>query len=242
MWDSADGPALYSLRPLIERTGGEVNLWLDPPDQDLSVIDMDFAFDVDPAYRREGTCGRIAVVNNVEASTEEAFYTLHQSTNALALYDSLGRPVGALPRLGRPSPSSIAPLALIPAGSLLFTADGPALTTSRGAADLRRVADYGTWYVRPEGVRYDGSELVVVHVCEPAFTYSEESSDIVSEGPCGDSPEFNMDNPPPVKLETHFSAHIEGNRVVLEPRLYDSRAEVAREVSLPLISRGRTPR
>ena len=242
VWDSADGPVLYSLRPLIERAGGEVDLWLDPPDQDLSVIDMDFAFDVDPAYRREGTCGRIAVINNVESSTEEAFYVLDQSTNALALYDSLGRPVGALPRLGRPSPSSTAPLAPVPAGSLTFAADGPALTTGRGAADLRQVADYGAWYVRPEGVRYADSELVVVHVCDPSFSYSAESSDIVSEGPCGAGSGFNMDNPPPVKLETHFSARIEGDRVVLEPRLHDRRAEGAREVSLPLISREHTPR
>lgn len=219
-------PALYSLRLLLDRTGDGVES-LDDPESDLSDIDTNVLRATTPGYRLAGTCGRIYVESYLGYATQpvEAFYTLDPVTRSLVLVDSLGASLGVLPLLGGRAASPERTVLGSATGRVTFDPAGPALVSASGRALLRDVLPYGTWYARPSGVQYQGSDLVVVHTCNP---YPTESA-----GRCGTEAGFDMDNPPLPVLRTHVGVRLVGDRFELTPYADDGRPEFRETRILP---------
>ena len=158
--DDPSGQATFDLLPLLEMVG---YVPIGDNSEEWETLTMDFGVTVDPKYRRDGTCGRVVVASSVDETSLEAFVALGAS-GAVTFVDSLGNEVvhGQGPTLqdresSRPPPRSS--LQLDPIDRVV---------RSRGQVyDLSVVLEHGRWYARPVGVRYRGSDLVVVNECDP---------------------------------------------------------------------------
>lgn len=144
------------------------------PEVDLDTyFDIGYTAEVDPGYRRDGACDRLVIDNEIEEHRVEAFLALRGG--ALALYDSLGAPLGILASVGAPTASGadLQPLPAAPPPPVRLDAsgaNGPTLATARGRIALAEVFPHGRWFARPAGVRFRGSDLVLVNTCDPYST------------------------------------------------------------------------
>ena len=207
----APGAPIFSLRPLLDLAATDA----DPiPD----VIDPDddrprFSVEVTPGYRLDGApCDRIGVVDEwgFPEHAVEAFGTLGRGGRSLALVDSLGREVAVLPALGTTAPPRVERGALPPPRPRVrFDPDSPALVTGAGRLPLAEVFPHGRWYARPAGVRFDGSDLVLVNSCVP---YDP------ADGFCGlESEDGRLLADPPSPLVAHLGVRLVGDSVRVEP-------------------------
>ena len=207
----APGAPVFSLRPLLERSAGDS----DPlPDEIDPAWDQPrFTVEVTPGYRLDGApCDRIGVVDlwGHPEHAVEAFGTPGADGRTLALVDSVGRPVAVLPALGASVPSP-APSAerTPPRPRLKFDAGGPALVAGAGRLPLGDVFPHGRWHARPAGVRYRGSDLVLVNACVPHDA---------ADGFCGlESEDGRLIADPPSPLVASVGVRLVGDRVRVEP-------------------------
>ena len=208
--DAPDAP-IFSLRPLLDLAATDAEPIpdvIDPEDDRPR-----FSVEVTPGYRRDGApCDRIGVVDEwgYPEHIVEAFGTLGRGGRSLALVDSLGREVAVLPALGATAPPRDGPRAHPPPRSRVrFDPDGPALVTGAGRLPLDAVFPHGWWWARPAGVRFDGSDLVLVNSCAPYDA---------ADGFCGlESEDGRLIGDPPSPLVAHVGVRLVGDSVRVEP-------------------------
>ena len=151
---------MFDILPLLEQAG------YTPAGNDFETwetLTMDFGVTVDPEYRRDGTCGRVVVVSSIDETALEAFVVLGSSVT-LTFVDSLGKEVA---RVGGPGPTPRDLPHPTPTSSLQFDSTDYTVRSQSHAYDLSALLPNGRWYARPVGVRYRGSDLVVVNKCDP---------------------------------------------------------------------------
>lgn len=207
----APGAPVFSLRPLLDRAAsgadpieGEVDPEWDRPR---------FTVEVTPGYRLDGApCDRIGVADTWGHPEHEVegFGTLGPGARSLSLADSLGRAFAVLPALGEPGPSPTPPAARTPPRPRLqFDADPVALVAGAGRLPLADVFPHGRWRARPVGVRYRGSDLVLVNSCVPYDA---------ADGFCGlESEDGTLVSDPPSPLVATVGVRVVGDSVRVEP-------------------------
>ena len=189
--EAASHPPALSLEPFLRGAGIPV---------DSESLAQDVYLHFDQSYRLDGTCGRVAAWFELESRGAEAFVRMDGETQSLTLVDSLGRPANA----------SSDRLAAVESGPVEFEEAGPSLVVEGERFALSEIISYGRWYARPPGVRYDDSDLVLAHTCDP---YSK------TDGFCG--LESDGERPladPPSPLVTLIGVHRSGGgQLVLTP-------------------------
>ncbi len=229
---------LFGLEPVLQLADPDRRVLDGPGDELEDDFDMRWFYSVTPEYRLDGTCGRVAVRDDYSDRSVEGFVVPGADGDQLSLVDSLGRFVTTLVASSA-SPTREADadgwsVPTVRSSPVSFDPAGPALVTDHGRLSLTAVAPGGRWYARPDGVRLDGSDLVIVHTCDLLGG---------QDGFCGveADAEGRPLADPPFPYVTHIAVRVvrDGTAITLEPFGPDWQESVFASVNLSDRRRGR---